>query len=205
MTKIKICGLFRKEDVAAVNAAKPDYAGFIVDFPISHRSVSLEAAKNLAANVDKSISSVGVFVDAPMDVVIEAAKGGIFDMIQLHGGEDEAYIRRVRRKGGKPVIKAFIVKDAEDIKRAAKSPADYVLLDKGRGEGVPFDWRLLSGLKMPYFLAGGIDAANVRMALTMGAPYAVDVSSGVETEKKKDPKKIEEIIRIIRDIPERGN
>ena len=198
MAKIKICGLFRDEDVEYVNRAKPDYVGFILNYPKSHRSLSIEAAKRLVSGLDASIQSIGVFVDEEEKTVIEAAKSGSFDMIQLHGSEDDGYVRRVRRKGGKPVIKAFLISTAEDIKRASKSRADYVLLDKGRGDGRPFDWSLLGGMNRPYFLAGGIDAANVGMAITMGEPFAVDVSSGVETEKKKDPEKISTFVAIAR-------
>ncbi len=202
MAKIKICGIYREEDIGYVNEVKPDYVGFIVNYPKSHRSVSIEMAQSLREKLDSSIEAVGVFVNEDIEIVINAAKSGIFDLIQLHGSEDDAYIRRVSRKGGKPVIKAFIVKDASDVQNAKRSPADYLLFDKGMGKGVPFDWRLISGFERPFFLAGGIDNANVSMAIMMGKPYAVDVSSGVETDGRKDFKKIKDIVSTVHQINE---
>ncbi len=202
MAKIKICGLFREQDISYVNEVKPDYVGFIINFPKSYRSVTIETAKKLKEKLDPSIEAIGVFVDEDIDTVICAAKSGIFDMIQLHGSEDEEYIRKVKKKGKKPVIKAYIVSEASDVQKAKKSSADYILFDKGRGEGVPFDWRLISDFERPFFLAGGIDIANVSMAIMMGKPYAVDVSSGVETERKKDREKIKKIVSVVHEIKE---
>lgn len=195
--KIKICGLRRPEDIAYVNRAKPDYIGFV--FAKSTRQVSMEEAAALKARLDPSIPAVGVFVDADIRQVAEAADAGIIDYVQLHGSEDEACIEAVKRATRLPVIKAFGIRDASDIAAAACSGADYVLLDHGHGgTGKTFEWKLAKRLSRPYFLAGGLDADNVGEALAALHPFAVDVSSGVETDGVKDEDKIRSVLNAIR-------
>ena len=198
MTKIKICGLYRTEDIDYVNEAKPDYAGFIIHFPKSHRNLSIDEVGRLTRRLDESITSVGVFVDEDADTVISAMKQNVIRMAQLHGHESADYIRRVKEAAGKPVIKAFTVRSADDVREAELSPADYILLDYGKGEGKPFDWRLLDGLERPYFLAGGVTAENLPQILTYIRPWAVDISSGVETDKVKDREKIARVVELVR-------
>ena len=198
MTKIKICGLYRTEDIDYVNEAKPDYAGFIIHFPKSHRNLSIDEVGRLTRRLDESITSVGVFVDEDADTVISAMKQNVIRMAQLHGHESADYIRRVKEAAGKPVIKAFTVRSADDVREAELSPADYILLDYGKGEGKPFDWRLLDGLERPYFLAGGVTAENLPQILTDIRPWAVDISSGVETDKVKDREKIARVVELVR-------
>lgn len=200
MTLIKCCGMFRIEDIEAVNAARPDYCGFIVNFPKSHRNVTAERARELRCKLDAGIAPVGVFVDppSPRDLA-ETASQCAFDAVQLHGGEDEQFIRDVRACSDIPIIKAFMVRDKADLEAARASSADYVLLDNGWGTGKPFDWELLEGFERPYFLAGGLTPGTIPEAIARLNPYAVDISSGIETDKRKDPQKIAAAVKATRE------
>ena len=198
MTKIKICGLRRDEDIGIVNDYMPDYAGFIIDFPASFRSIPHEEVKNLTSKLDKRILPVGVFVDSPMEIVIELLKENVIGAAQLHGSESPEYIMKVQEATGKPVIKSFIMKDEEILEAAESSPASMILLDAGKGSGQTFNWDLLSGFSRPYFLAGGISEENISHAINTLRPYAVDISSSVETDRFKDRQKVKNIIEIAR-------
>jgi len=190
MSKIKICGLYREEDIEYVNAAQPDYAGFIIDFPKSHRNVTIERVKILKAGLQKQIKAVGVFVDQSEEKTAQLANEGVIDLIQLHGREDEAYITKLRMLTEKPLIKAFQINTMEDAQMAQKSSADYILLDSGQGTGRRFDWNLLKNIQRPFFLAGGLTPINIEETVKNIHPYAVDLSSGVETDRRKDRAKI---------------
>ena len=133
MTRIKICGLARPEDIEAVNEAGPDFAGFVVEVPGSRRSVSREELKILAGGLRKEIKGVGVFVDAPEELVAGLLNEGTIALAQLHGREDEAYIGRLRKLTDKPLIQAFSIKTEQDMERALRTTADYLLLDQGTG------------------------------------------------------------------------
>lgn len=203
-TKIKICGLSRPCDIETVNAlracgAGPDYIGFVfVDW--SSRCISVETAKELKKLLDVGCKAVGVFVDEKAEIVIGLLNSGLIDIAQLQGREDEDYIKRVKQLTGKPVIKAFSIKTKEDILAAKSSIADYVLLDSGKGGlGSSFDWRLIQDLKRPYFLAGGLNPQNVGEAIASLHPYAVDVSSGVETNHVKDRDKMTAFVKAVRE------
>ena len=203
MTKIKICGLKREKDIEYINEVKPDFIGFIFAAK-SHRYVDPAQAARLSAMLDPGITPVGVFVNAPAEDVAALLKSGVIKIAQLHGSEDEDYIARLRALTDAPIIKAFSVETAEDVAKAAASPADYLLLDHGSGgTGEAFDWSLLTGIDRPYFLAGGLHPGNVQEALGLAAPFAVDVSSGVETDKIKDPEKIKAFVRAVREMEER--
>lgn len=198
-TKIKICGLRRMEDVQAVNEAKPDFCGFIIEVPKSFRSVTADQVKELAAGLDRDIQAVGVFVNAPETLAAELLNQGIISMAQLHGQEDETYIRRLRKLTDRPLIKAFSVRTRKDAEKAMESTADYILLDQGSGgTGIPFDWSLLPVIERPFFLAGGLGEDNLETAVHRLHPYAVDLSSGVETDMWKDPVKIKKAVDIVR-------
>ena len=161
-TKIKICGLKRPEDIAYVNEAKPDYCGFIIEFPKSSRNVTGNQVRILIAKLDKNIIPVGVFVNAAPERVEELLLDGTIRIAQLHGQEDDDYIRRIQKNTGSQVIKAFSVKTAQDIELALKSPADDILLDQGGGgTGQTFDWSLIPEIKRPFFLAGGLGPDNL--------------------------------------------
>ena len=201
MTRIKICGLSREEDIANVNEAGPDYCGFIIEFPSSFRSVTADEVRELVKELDPEIRPVGVFVNAPMELVRTLLDDGTLALAQLHGQEDESYIRELKTYTDKLIIKAFSIKTAEDIEKALQSPADYILLDQGGGgTGKTFDWSLIPEIQRPFFLAGGIGTSNLGQAIREIHPYAVDLSSSVETEKWKDPMKIRQVVDIVREI-----
>ena len=200
-TKIKICGLKRPEDITYVNEAKPDYCGFIIEFPKSGRNVTGVQVRELAARLASDIIPVGVFVNAAPERVEELLLDRIIHIAQLHGQEDESYIRELKTYTDKLIIKAFSIKTTEDIEKALQSPADYILLDQGGGgTGKTFDWSLIPEIQRPFFLAGGIGASNLGQAIREIHPYAVDLSSSVETEKRKDPMKIRQVVDIVREI-----
>lgn len=189
MTKIKFCGLTRLEDIKAANELKPDYIGFVF-WPKSKRNVTREQAASLKSGLDTSIKAVGVFVDEDIEVVKSLLEGGIIDIAQLHGSENDAYIDDLKKASGKEVIKAFKVRSEDDLVRAESSHADHVLLDAGMGDGITFDWSLLGKISRPYYLAGGLYPENAADAVRTLHPYAVDVSSGIETDGKKDMAKM---------------
>lgn len=196
--KIKICGLTRKCDILYANELLPDYIGFV--FADSRRKVSIGQAYELKLKLDKRIRTVGVFVNEPIEHVVKIASEGIIDMIQLHGREDETYMDKLREFTDKQIIKAYQISGQKDIETAKQTKADMVLLDNGSGgTGKCFDWNFISKLSIPYFLAGGIDTKNISQALLL-EPYAVDVSSGVETEGVKDFEKMKRIIEAVRKV-----
>lgn len=197
-TKIKICGLKRPEDITYVNEAKPDYCGFIIEFPKSSRNVTGALVRELTAKLNPDIIPVGVFVNAAPERVEELLLDGTIHIAQLHGQEDEAYIRRIQKNTGHQVIKAFSVKTAQDIENAMKSPADYILLDQGSGgTGQTFDWSLIPEIDRPFFLAGGLGVENLETAVRTINPYAVDLSSSVETDGMKDRDKILKAVQLV--------
>lgn len=190
MTKIKLCGLSRPCDIDAVNRLKPDYIGFVFAKK-SKRYVSPEKAAALKAALDPAIRAVGVFVNEPAENVAALLKDGTIDVAQLHGKEDEGYITALRAMTDQPIIKAFRIDTEADVAAANSSSADFVLLDSGNGgTGTVFDWNLLQGIRRPYFLAGGLNPDNAEAAVSALKPYAVDVSSGIETDGLKDETKM---------------
>lgn len=234
MTKIKLCGLTRPCDIAAANELMPEYIGFVFA-PKSRRYVSPEKAAGLKRQLLPNISAVGVFVKESPETIAALLNQGIIDMAQLHGGEDEAYIKRLRaliderrpgqiypdfdmnrpgqarpnlgaNRPGSTLIQAFRVRDGQDLIAAKHSLADYVLLDSGEGgTGTAFDWELIRQMKhfdRPYFLAGGLTPGNVGNAVASFTPYAVDVSSGIETDGKKDAQKMKAFVHAVRSANE---
>lgn len=198
MVKIKICGLRRLEDVEMVNKYKPDYIGFV--FADSKRKVSHELASQMKNNLNSNIMSVGVFVDASQEEILELFNRGIIEIAQLHGCENEDYINYLKENTNNElkIIKAIEMSEAKDLSKYDNSHADYLLLDSGKGSGKTFDWRLIrKDLKKEFFLAGGINSSNVRKAIEEFNPYAIDLSSGLETNDYKDENKIKEIMEAI--------
>ena len=197
MTKIKLCGLFRPCDIETVNLLKPEYIGFVFA-PGSKRYISFQRAAELKSLLAPGIKAVGVFTDEAPETVAELLKDQIIDMAQLHGNESGTYLNQLRSLTEKPLIKAFRILSCLDIRAASVCDADYVLLDSGAGTGTVFNWDLIKELHRPYFLAGGLSPENVSSALKTLHPYAVDVSSGVETDGQKDKIKMTAFVQAVR-------
>ena len=209
MVKIKICGLRRLEDIEIVNKYKPDFIGFV--FAESPRKVSFEEARELSGLLSEDIVPVGVFVNEHMKLIVDLFKEGIIEIAQLHGDEDEKYIKDLKDKSieetGKeiPVINAIEIKDNTDFNDTVlewrDSLSDYFILDSGKGSGKTFDWSLIDKnsefFKNSIFLAGGLNSENLTSAIEEFNPFAVDLSSSVETDGFKDEEKIKEIIEIV--------
>ena len=197
MTKIKLCGLSRDCDIETANKLKPDFIGFVFAAKSKRRVTHLQAAE-LKSKLDPEIKAVGVFLDDDLDMVASMLNLGIVDVVQLHGTEDEEYLAKLRTITDKPIIKAFVIRSEDDVTRAEESSADYVLLDGGKGEGKAFDWSLLKEIKRPFFLAGGLNTENVAAAVKSLRPFAVDVSTGVETDGVKDTEKMTAFVAEVR-------
>ncbi|WOC32404.1 MULTISPECIES: phosphoribosylanthranilate isomerase [Caproicibacterium] len=198
MTKIKICGLTRPQDIEAVNAARPDFAGFVFAEK-SRRRVTPAQAAALRRALRFGIVPVGVFANQPVQEILSMLSAGTIAVAQLHGQEPEEMVRQIQQAGF-PVIRAFRVQSAADAARALNSTADVLLLDSGSGSGRTFDWNLIPDIRRPWFLAGGLCAENAAEAVRQVRPWGADVSSGVETDGVKDAAKIAELIRRIRNV-----
>lgn len=197
MTKIKLCGLSRIQDIETANTLNPDYIGFVFAEKSKRRVSHLKAAE-LKSKLNPGIKAVGVFLNDNLDMVGSLMNLGIVDMVQLHGTEDEEYLKKLLEITDKPIIKAFVINSAEDVKRAEESTADYILLDGGKGEGKAFDWSLLKNINRPYFLAGGLNPGNAADAVANLKPFAVDVSTGIETDGVKDKDKMTAFVAAVR-------
>lgn len=217
MTKVKICGVMTEEDCEIMNCFKPDYVGFV--FANTRHKVDDKQAAKLRNLINKDIPTVGVFVDEPIEHVSDLYTSGIINVIQLHGSENQEYIdklkediknKRVDKKNTNvqdfeseiPIIKAARVKDGSEIKPVEDMTCEMMLLDNydkstPGGTGKRFDLTLIPKTKKPYFLAGGLNADNVRDALIESNPYAVDISTGVETDGHKDWKKVEKLMLVM--------
>lgn len=200
MAKIKICGLSRDIDTEFVNAAKPDFVGFIIGVPFSKRNIDCNRAERLRSLINKEIPTVGVFIDYPIKDIAELVNRGIINIVQLHGSENEEYIKSLREIiPNTEIWKAFVIKSADDISKAEKSSADKVLLDSGTGCGKTFDWSAVSGINREFILAGGLNSENIPKAVKQVKPWAVDLSSGVETNGVKDREKIFKAINAVKE------
>ena len=192
MTKVKICGLSTASAVETACQSGADYIGFV--FAESHRRVSLEQAQKLAALVPATVQKVGVFVSPSLTELQEAISVANLDLVQIHGDFDEELLPQI----GRPVIRAYQVKGAL---KGFSQQADYLLFDAPlAGSGQTFDWQTFDKgqIHQPFFIAGGLNAGNVREAIQHFVPYAVDVSSGVETDGQKDLEKIKEFIERVK-------
>ena len=192
MTKIKICGLMTPKDIAAVNTAKPDLAGFI--FASGRHQISLSQAMTLRKYLDPQIPSVGVFVDAPLEEMFNAIKSKAVSMIQLHGSESETVIEKLQQQNI-PVIKVF------KPGQIRKTQADYVMLDSGKGDGKIVQWQnYRNNFSQPLIIAGNLNLKNITTAIKAIKPQFVDLSRGVETNNQKDPQKINEIVKLVHQL-----
>lgn len=198
MTKIKICGLRRAEDIAFANRLMPDYIGFVFA-KTSKRYVSLELAAVLRRALTREIAAVGVFVDEPVEQILALLENGVIDAAQLHGAEQADDVLTLKRRTDRKVIQAFRVESRQDVARAIESPADYILFDHGAGgTGESFDWSLIEHLERSFFLAGGLSAENVNEAILRCRPFAVDSSSKLETDGAKDYNKMKAFVEAAR-------
>ncbi|MBQ6568724.1 MAG: phosphoribosylanthranilate isomerase [Clostridia bacterium] len=197
MTKIKLCGLSRPCDIEVANSLEPEYVGFVFA-PKSKRYLSPEKAKELKSLLSEQIQAVGVFAGETPENIALLLGGGVIDIAQLHGDEDEEFIANLRTLTDKPIIKAFRVESEKDIEKASSSSADFILLDSGAGTGITFNWQYIKNIQRPYFLAGGLDSENVQAAIKQLAPFAVDVSSGIETDGLKDRQKMKAFAAAVR-------
>lgn len=229
MTKIKICGLRRKEDIQYANRCLPDYIGFV--FAPSRRQIGADTAAELKKQLDPRVRAVGVFVNQEIALAASLCRRGIIDLVQLHGDEDAAYIAALRKAADAPIIRAVAIGAgvaAAAIITAASS-ADFLLFDappldplppgaptfgalpfdspqtgpRGGG-GRTFNWQILREIRrhirQPFFLAGGLNADNLAEAIQLLNPCGVDLSSGVETDGWKDFEKMSAVTRIARTL-----
>lgn len=201
--QIKICGIKRDEDVKYINDLQPDYAGFVFA-GASRRYVSGYQAELLSKYMSPYIKKVGVFVDEPLAVISNLVRNVPLDVVQLHGNEDEDFIREVKQLGV-TVWKAVRVQSENDVKRWRDSSADLILFDAyskhaNGGTGTTFNWNLLKNVNRKFVLAGGLNNTNIARAIRTCRPYAVDISSGVETNHVKDKEKMRQIMMTIRKV-----
>jgi phosphoribosylanthranilate isomerase len=211
-TKVKICGLKTEVALEAAIAAGADYVG-LVFFPASPRNVSVATAKTLAAKARHRATIVALMVD-PDDALVETVIAAAApDIIQLHGDEPPARAAEIRRRWGKPVMKAIKIATAEDARGASnyRQAADLILFDarapadstRPGGNGAPFEWRALIGIadRLPYVLSGGLTPDNVAEAIRVTGAGTVDVSSGVESRPgEKDPDLIRRFIQAAKGV-----
>ncbi len=198
MTLVKICGLRRTEDVLAVNRVKPDFAGMILADGF-RRTVDRKTAEQLKAMLLPDIRLTGVFFNDEEEKILSYLNDGVIDIAQLHGQESDAMVKSIKEKTGKPVWKVFQMTQDTDCEQIEASSADLVLLDAGTGCGRTFDWSLVKKIRRPFILAGGLTPENVEAAVEQTHPYAVDTSSGVETDGWKDENKIASFTEAVRE------
>jgi phosphoribosylanthranilate isomerase len=201
--KIKICGITSPEEIEFANELLPDYIGFV--FAESRRRITPAQAAALKANLSPSVLAAGVFVNQDIGEIRELCEAGVLDLVQIHGDEDAAYLEALKKEINKPVIRAVRVRTRADVKNAVHIPADFILFDAYRrdsygGTGATFDLELLEGFKRPFFLAGGLDQNNIAQSVRRIRPYCADVSSGAETDGKKDRRKMQNIINTVRSV-----
>ena len=197
MTKIKLCGLKKPCDIEYANELMPDFIGFVFA-PTSKRYVSFDEAKALREKLNEGITPVGVFVNEPIDNIEYLISKNIIGIAQLHGSEDNEYIKKLRNKVSCTIIQAFRIETEQDIIKAEKSEADYIMLDSGGGTGKAFNHLLISDIKRDFFLAGGLDSESVYDAILKCKPYAVDASSSLETNGIKDKDKMAAFVKAVR-------
>lgn len=196
--KIKICGVYRPGDASIINEARPDYFGMIINFPRSHRNLTIAQAREVRNLINRTIPAVGVFVDQPVELICRLLEEGVINVAQLHGHETAEDILEIQRRTGLPVWKAFRVRTREDVQEAKLSPADLVLLDNGYGTGQAFDWNLIADVGRPFALAGGLTPENIAAAIRLLHPALVDLSSGVEINQAKDRGKVLRAVEAVR-------
>ncbi|EJQ08414.1 phosphoribosylanthranilate isomerase [Bacillus cereus] len=196
--KVKICGITDVETAKHACEYGADAIGFV--FAESKRKITPGLAKDIIQELPANVLKVGVFVNESVEVIQKIADECGLTHVQLHGDEDNQQIRRLNI----PSIKALGVTSEDDMKNAQTYEVDYILFDSPKekfhgGNGKKFSWKLLAHMpkesREKTILAGGLNTINIEEAIQTVQPYMVDVSSGVETEGKKDLKKIKQFIK----------
>ena len=199
MVKVKICGITNYEDAANAAILGADFIGFNF-YSLSPRFIDRDDAKRIINKMPKNLKNVGVFVNEVLEEVKKIVEYVGLDMVQLHGDETPDYCKQIKEETKKEVIKSFRINKKEDIKKIKNYDVDYYLFDAYHeglfgGTGKSFDWNLLKNIKKPFFLSGGLNCGNVRQAIKIARPFAVDVASGIEkNQRKKDIEKTKEFI-----------
>ncbi len=202
MTKIKICGIRRREDAIYLNESAPDYAGFILSKPF-WRCIDFKRLSEIDNVLSKEIKRVGVFVNESVEYILQYSP--LLDIIQLHGDETEDFLNDLRTKTNCEIWKAIRVKSSNEINEACKLPVDKLLIDSYAektygGSGKVANWDLIKACEIskPFLLAGGISLENCLDAINTIEPFGLDISSSVEINRVKDREKIKKIISKIR-------
>ena len=199
MVKVKICGICHEVEIGIMNELVPDYVGFVF-VQKSRHFIAPEHAGLLRSKLRQGIKSVGVFSNASLKTVAMCVETAGLSMVQLHGNETAEYIAALREYIKIPIMKVFKIQKPIDAEKATYSTADYVMLDGGNaGDGKTFDWSLLGNVRRKFFLSGGLTPENVTEALSL-QPFAVNVSSGVESNRIKDYKKVMKFIAAVRNF-----
>ena len=210
--KVKICGVRTPVIIEEAAKAGADFIGLVL-FPKSPRHLELEEARVLAAIARGKVGTVAVLVDPDDELVAGVAERVRPDLIQLHGNETPERVTAIKAMTGLPVMKAIPIAEAADVRRASDYAgcADYIVFDAkaspdaslAGGNGVPFDWQALGGVKPPFALSGGLTAETVGEAIRVTGATLVDVSSGVERARgEKDAKLIASFIRAAKQASE---
>jgi phosphoribosylanthranilate isomerase len=202
--EIKICGINTKESAVASHGAK--YIGFVFceDSP---RFIQPDVVKRIIPYLNMNQKKVGLFVNEKIDLIKKITLDLELDMIQLHGDENESFIRKLKLLTNRKIIKAIPIKTVEDVKifEEFKNSCDMILFDTKTnnqfgGTGTSFDWELLKNFKTSkkWMLAGGLNINNIKEALKAAKPDIVDISSGVEKERGvKCEEKIRNFIKYV--------
>ena len=200
-TKIKICGLQSAEDIEMVNELMPEYAGFV--FCESRRKVSKEKAEELIKSLDSKIKKVGVFLDQDLEEVHNIAQDCSLDILQFHGSESQQYCNSFIQE----IWKSFLVEDESSLEMLENYSTEGYLLDSfvkrvAGGSGKKFNWEILENKEIPrtFILAGGLNSENVQEGIRRTKPDIVDVSSGVETDGRKDSDKMMQFVEQVRSV-----
>ncbi|MDE7293348.1 MAG: phosphoribosylanthranilate isomerase [Oscillospiraceae bacterium] len=203
-TAVKFCGMRRRLDIEYANECRPDYAGFILSDGF-RRSIVMGTFYELVTYLDKDIKRVGVFVNEPIENILNCHYNQELDVIQLHGNENEDYIKTLRKDFSGEIWKAVRAQSPGDIGREQKKSCDKLLIDSysedcvgGTGKRINTENVKNANIGKPFFIAGGLDGENIAEIIRETAPYGVDVSSGIETEGCKDIDKMKKIMSILR-------
>lgn len=201
--RIKICGLKSIDDILMINKFDIDYVGFV--FAESKRKITVEKAVKMKQLLRHDIKAVGVFADMDINNIINISNKTKIDIIQLHSNETDEMCKTIKKLIKKPVWKSISIKNKESVHLIDKyKNVDGFVLDtfsknlRG-GSGITFNWEFVKGVSQKFFvvLAGGINEDNITEAYNVVKPNVIDLSSSVETDGKKDYKKVKSLMRRI--------